>query len=264
VARELLPMVEDNGWFFDTELLVRAEHRGLRIHEVPVDWTDDPDSRVDLVATAVADLRGLWRISRQTLAGRAGPAPLPNPERSEDIDSVMHTAVGRNSREETTSRFVAIGGLSTMAYLALLVVLTSAVGILAANAIALTLCAAGNAAAHRSLLTPLSPPGPARSPARHPGEAVTAMRRWAALRRGEISQVGRAALIAWAAGLMLSSLALLAAHTVTSSLFVAVIAVLAANAVISVGRFIALRAVMYNHHLDRLDRSRGFTVSVPQ
>src|ERR1700722_7949651 len=48
-ARELLPLVEDRGWFFDTELLVLAERAGLRIHEVPVDWIDDADSRVDIV-----------------------------------------------------------------------------------------------------------------------------------------------------------------------------------------------------------------------
>ena len=57
VARRLLPLVEDAGWFFDTELLVLAERAGLRIHEVPVDWVDDPDSRVDIVSTARADLR---------------------------------------------------------------------------------------------------------------------------------------------------------------------------------------------------------------
>src|SRR4029078_13663849 len=57
VARQLLPLVEDEAWFFDTELLVLAERAGLRIHEVPVDWVDDPDSRVDIVSTAVEDLR---------------------------------------------------------------------------------------------------------------------------------------------------------------------------------------------------------------
>ncbi|UJA10572.1 glycosyltransferase family 2 protein [Streptomyces collinus] len=64
VAERLLPLVRDGEWFFDTELLVRAERAGLRIHEVPVDWVDDPDSRVDLVATALADLRGIARMCR--------------------------------------------------------------------------------------------------------------------------------------------------------------------------------------------------------
>jgi glycosyltransferase involved in cell wall biosynthesis len=68
VAERLLPHVADTGWFFDTELLVLAERSGLRIHEVPVDWIDDPDSRVDIVATAVADLKGVTR----GLGGLAG------------------------------------------------------------------------------------------------------------------------------------------------------------------------------------------------
>ena len=58
-ARQLLPLVADTAWFFDTELLVLAERAGLRIHEVPVDWIDDADSRVDIVATALGDLRGM-------------------------------------------------------------------------------------------------------------------------------------------------------------------------------------------------------------
>ncbi|TWE10165.1 dolichyl-phosphate beta-glucosyltransferase [Rudaeicoccus suwonensis] len=62
VARDLLPLVKDDTWFFDTELLVLAERADLRIHEVPVDWYDDPDSRVDVVATAKDDLRGVWRM----------------------------------------------------------------------------------------------------------------------------------------------------------------------------------------------------------
>jgi glycosyltransferase involved in cell wall biosynthesis len=69
VARALLPLVEDDGWFFDTELLALAEHNGLRLHEVPVDWIDDADSRVDVRSTATEDLRGLWRVLRRFAAG---------------------------------------------------------------------------------------------------------------------------------------------------------------------------------------------------
>jgi glycosyltransferase involved in cell wall biosynthesis len=61
-ARILLPLVQDDSWFFDTELLVLAQRMGMRIHEVPVDWVDDPDSRVDIVPTALEDLRGVWRL----------------------------------------------------------------------------------------------------------------------------------------------------------------------------------------------------------
>src|ERR1017187_5665204 len=61
-AKVLLPLTRDTAWFFDTELLVLAERAGLRIHEVPVDWVDDADSRVDILATAVADLRGIARM----------------------------------------------------------------------------------------------------------------------------------------------------------------------------------------------------------
>jgi putative flippase GtrA len=69
IARALLPLVEDDDWFFDTELLVLAEHNGLRIHEVEVDWVDDPDSRVDIVATARDDLKGVWRMRRRFARG---------------------------------------------------------------------------------------------------------------------------------------------------------------------------------------------------
>lgn len=66
-ARRLLPNVENRSWFFDTELLVQADRAGLRIHELPVDWVEDPDSRVDLVATSLENLRGAWRLA----AGRS-------------------------------------------------------------------------------------------------------------------------------------------------------------------------------------------------
>src|SRR3954470_12416238 len=66
VADELLPAVRDEEWFFDTELLVLAQRRGLRIHEVPVDWIDDPDSRVRIFRTAGEDLLGVGRLLSQS------------------------------------------------------------------------------------------------------------------------------------------------------------------------------------------------------
>jgi glycosyltransferase involved in cell wall biosynthesis len=74
-ARTLLPLVEDDGWFFDTELLLLAEERGLRISEVPVDWIEDLDSRVEIVPTALVDVKGLLRVRAQRL--RRAFAALP-------------------------------------------------------------------------------------------------------------------------------------------------------------------------------------------
>jgi glycosyltransferase involved in cell wall biosynthesis len=61
-AHLLLPLVADDGWFFDTELLILAERADLRVYEVPVDWVDDPDTRVDIVDTAVKDIQGILRL----------------------------------------------------------------------------------------------------------------------------------------------------------------------------------------------------------
>ncbi len=67
----LLPSVADEGWFFDTELLVLAERRGMRIAEVPVEWVEDPDSRVSILRTSIGDLLGVARLYA-TPGSRAG------------------------------------------------------------------------------------------------------------------------------------------------------------------------------------------------
>ncbi|MEV6759441.1 glycosyltransferase [Streptomyces sp. NPDC051105] len=77
VFRVLAPHIEDTAWFFDTELLVLAQRNGLRVHEVPVDWVDDPDSRVDIVRTAVDDLKGMGRMFRATVTGRTRVPAVP-------------------------------------------------------------------------------------------------------------------------------------------------------------------------------------------
>jgi hypothetical protein len=78
VARRLLPLVVDYGWFFHTELLLLAERNGMRIYEVPVDWIEDLDSRVDIPSTIAGDLAGLWRLRREFWRGR-GRIPLGEP-----------------------------------------------------------------------------------------------------------------------------------------------------------------------------------------
>src|SRR5205085_3162667 len=103
--------------------LVLAERAGLRIHEVPVDWIDDPDSRVAIVSTALADLRGVLRLARDRRTGFAGQV----------------------------GKFAAIGVASTVAYTLLYVALRSALGAQAANALALLVTAVGNTAANRRL-----------------------------------------------------------------------------------------------------------------
>lgn len=64
VAKIILPQVHDRGWFFDTELLIVSEKLGFRIYDQPVAWTDDPDSRVKIVRTAIEDIKGLVRLKR--------------------------------------------------------------------------------------------------------------------------------------------------------------------------------------------------------
>lgn len=59
---ELVPLIENNRWFFDTELLLLAEGNGFRIREIPVHWTDDPDTRVKILGTAIEDVKGLLRL----------------------------------------------------------------------------------------------------------------------------------------------------------------------------------------------------------
>jgi len=62
VARRLIPLVQDGGWFFDSELLVIAAKMGFTIAEVPVRWLEDPDTRVQIGKTVWEDLMGLLRL----------------------------------------------------------------------------------------------------------------------------------------------------------------------------------------------------------
>jgi putative flippase GtrA/glycosyltransferase involved in cell wall biosynthesis len=144
VAARLLPLVEDTGWFFDTELLILAERSGMRIHEVPVDWVDDPDSRVDIIPTAKADLAGMWRVTRGLASGR-----IP-------VDRV-YAELGRHPFETPRPpslfgqvvRFGAIGVLSTVVFALLYLLFSSVLVGLVADFLALLVTAIANTAANR-------------------------------------------------------------------------------------------------------------------
>ncbi|MCX5103291.1 bifunctional glycosyltransferase family 2/GtrA family protein [Streptomyces sp. NBC_01768] len=141
VAEQLLPLIQDSEWFFDTELLVIAERAGLRIHEVPVDWVDDPDTRVDILATALADLRGIARISGALARGTLPPAGSLR-------DGGAATQGGITTQ---LLRFTAVGAVSTLVHLLLYTTLRPLAGSQAANALALLICAVANTAVNRRL-----------------------------------------------------------------------------------------------------------------
>jgi putative flippase GtrA len=143
-AARLLPLVRDDGWFFDTELLVLAERSGLRIHEVPVDWTDDPDSRVDIRRTAIEDLKGIWRLVNdlgrrripvEAIADELGRGPIGPAEKPRFLAQVL--------------RFGVVGLLSTLAFAVLFLLLRPLFGEQAANFLALLVTAVANTGVNR-------------------------------------------------------------------------------------------------------------------
>jgi len=144
VAQRVLPLVEDTGWFFDTELLIIGERAGLRIHEVPVDWIDDENSSVDIVATATADLKGLVRVWRSILSGR-----IPLEEVYAELGRQPFAPARPPSFFGQVLRFGIIGGFSTIAYAALYYALQFAVPEQLANFLALLVTAIANTWANR-------------------------------------------------------------------------------------------------------------------
>jgi putative flippase GtrA len=212
-ALQLLPLVKDDEWFFDTELLVTAERLGLRISEVPVDWVDDPDSRVQIVRTALNDLRGVWRISRGHARRlvRSSSASTPPAISQVAADQLL--------------RFAGVGLISTLGYLFLFIAWRPLVGDFGSNALALAICTLFNTAVHRELARSMQG-------ARHQGRFI----------------VVSAGL--FAISLALTSLGLVAAHAVAGpSLLAPLIAVTVANAAAAVLRFAILRAWIFRPDL---------------
>jgi len=228
VARELVPLVQDTGWFFDTELLVLAERSGLRVHEVPVDWVDDPDSRVDIVATATADLKGVARLLRDLARGRI---PTGEIRRRLVVDVRVGAAGGGPVAADAVpfaaqvARFAAIGVASTLAYLLLYLGLRTGLSSQASNLVALAVTAVGNTAANRRF--------------------TFGVRGREGLGRHHLQ-----GLAVFALGLALTSGSLAALHRLApdAARAVEVAVLVTANVAATVVRFVALRAWVFARH----------------
>jgi putative flippase GtrA len=238
VAHTLVPQVSDDAWFFDTELLVRAERSGLRIHEVPVDWVDDPDSRVDIVRTALDDLRGIWRLMTERPSARP-PASTP------PISTPSGPAGVAEAHSAELTRSVGIGVLSTGAYLVVFLLLSGVTGPYLANTLALVVCTAANTVAHsRFTFTDREP------------------LRW------RTGLVGGLTVLATSLALTTAALAvvgLVFPHSTVAEL----VALIAATAVAALVRFVVLRAWMFRAHLQhgsragRVEDRPGFPALAP-
>jgi putative flippase GtrA len=231
-ARVLLPLTEDTGWFFDTELLVLAERAGLRIHEVPVDWIDDTDSRVNIVSTALADLRGIMRLGSGLMRGTIKVPALR--DRSPG-SSQASGAAGQRAPSELPwqlTRFIGIGVASTLAYVLIFLMLRSIMSAQAANAVSLLITAVGNTAANRRVTFGIR------------GRSRAAIHQF----RG---------LIAFGAGLILTSGALAGLHALSAKpgLGVEVAVLIVANLLATVLRFLMYRSWVFGNHADNRQHS---------
>jgi putative flippase GtrA len=220
VARALLPHVHDDAWFFDTELLLLAEHNGLRIHEVPVDWLEDVDSRVDVVGTARDDLKGLYRVARAKADHSARIAGLP---RRPDLapthpDAVLAPRNGSSTRWQLLS-YATIGLVSTVLTAGLYALLRGTLAPLAANLVALTAMTLLNTEANRRF---------------------TFVGAGASSARGRVHAQG---LVVFGLYYAFTSGALLALHALApgAGRLVEVAVLVTASAVSSLGRFVILR-----------------------
>ena len=211
-VRQLLPLVSDQGWFFDTELLVVAEHNGLRIHEVPVDWIDDPDSRVHIISTAKGDLAGVWRMMRRFARNEAA---LPTPP--DALAAPPTTEVAGRPFSEQLVRFGSIGVVSSVLFAIGFLLLASPLGHVGAAVVSLIACSIVNNAANRRLTFALT----GRN------------RRLRHFARG----LGVAALPLAAILLTLSLLAVVGATSVAAAL----VALTIVNVAVGLGRFALLR-----------------------
>ncbi|TWG08983.1 bifunctional glycosyltransferase family 2/GtrA family protein [Saccharopolyspora dendranthemae] len=149
VIRPLLRQVRDESWFFDTELLLLAEHNGLRVHEVPVDWVEDVDTRVNVVRTATDDVAGLIRVARAKVTDAARVPGLPQRPQPRAAHPRAVLAKRENGLLWQLVSFGAIGLVSTALTSVLYALLRGWWPPLLANLVALTVTTLWNTEANR-------------------------------------------------------------------------------------------------------------------
>jgi putative flippase GtrA len=210
----LLPLVSDEHWFFDTELLIAAERNGFRIHEVPVDWIDDSDSRVNIRSVAQGDLRGIARLMKNRASG---PGNLGSDKTGKHR---------RNSGQN--ARYAEVGVLSTIAYLAVFLALRQGLGIYGANVAAFALSTVGNTIGHvRFTFGPKS-----------------------GMRMHQAAIVG---CLAFTTGILFTSLALGVGEILgTTSAPIEALAIVLGTVAAGFVRLILLRACAYKFHIKRV------------
>ncbi len=69
VAQELFSRMRMDGFSFDVEVLLMAQRRGYRVDEVPVNWTHQPGSKINVVADGLRMAADLFRIRAYALRG---------------------------------------------------------------------------------------------------------------------------------------------------------------------------------------------------
>ncbi|MGM1062907.1 glycosyltransferase [Saccharothrix sp. Mg75] len=149
VIRPLLARVQDDTWFFDTELLLLAEHNGLRVLEVPVDWVEDVDSRVNVTGTAATNLRGLVRLARAKATGAARIADLPFRPAPQPIHPDAVLSVKGMPRMRNLLSFCLVGSVATLMTLGLFTAFRTWWPPLVANLVAVTVSTLFNTEANR-------------------------------------------------------------------------------------------------------------------
>ncbi|MCH4209016.1 GtrA family protein [Bifidobacterium sp.] len=234
VARDLLPFVADDDWFFDTEMLVLAQRTGLRIHEVPVDWIDDPDSTVDIVGTAIEDLKGITRLMKGFVTG-AIPLQKLRGQLERDVDTAAVAGRVPDPPKGLMGQLISfgvIGVVSTIAYYLIYLVARLAIGPQSSNLLALLITQVWNTSANR----------------RHTFSLRT---------RDGMLRHQAAGFIAFGIGLALTSGALWTLHVYAPAAprWSEVLILLVANGVTTLVRFILLRVVVSRGARDsRADR----------